>query len=65
VSGLSAHADRSELLRWIRSQPKPPGRIFVTHGEPETSRAFGSLLSKELSVDVVEPELGDRFDLEP
>jgi metallo-beta-lactamase family protein len=65
VSGLSAHADRAELLRWIRSQPKPPRRVFVTHGEPEISRAFASLVSKEFSVDVVAPELGDRFDLEP
>lgn len=65
VSGLSAHADRSELLRWIRSQPQPPRRIFVTHGEPGASRAFARLLSKDLGVEVVEPELGDRFELGP
>jgi len=64
VGGLSAHADRGELVRWVRSQPKPPRKIFVTHGEPSASRAFARLLATDLGVEVVEPELFDRFDLE-
>jgi metallo-beta-lactamase family protein len=64
IGGLSAHADRGELVRWVRSQPKPPRKIFVTHGEPSASRAFARLLATDLGVEVVEPELFDRFDLE-
>jgi metallo-beta-lactamase family protein len=64
IAGLSAHADRSELLRWVRSQPKPPLRIFVTHAEEKASNAFARLLSSELGVKTIEPELGERFDLE-
>ncbi len=64
IGGLSAHADRSELLRWVRSQPKPPRTIFVTHAEEKASSAFARLLKSELGVQAIEPVLGERFDLE-
>jgi metallo-beta-lactamase family protein len=64
INGLSAHADRGELLRWVRSQPKPPRTIFVTHAEEKASNAFAGLLKKELGVRTIEPELGQLFDLE-
>jgi metallo-beta-lactamase family protein len=48
VSGLSAHADRDELLRWCRSCSGTPGRVAVVHGEPESARNFSDLLGKEL-----------------
>jgi metallo-beta-lactamase family protein len=34
LGSLSAHADRGELLGWLGRLPKPPRRVFVTHGEP-------------------------------
>jgi metallo-beta-lactamase family protein len=64
IGGLSAHADRGELLRFLRSQPKPPGTIFVTHAEEKASTAFAKLLKDQLGVRVVEPRHGERFDLE-
>jgi metallo-beta-lactamase family protein len=64
IGGLSGHADRGELLRWLRTQPKPPSTIFITHSEPKASSAFARLLRDELSVRVIEPSLGERFDLE-
>ncbi|MCB1057198.1 MAG: MBL fold metallo-hydrolase, partial [Acidobacteria bacterium] len=33
LQGLSAHADRRDLLRWVQSFPGPPKRIFLNHGE--------------------------------
>jgi metallo-beta-lactamase family protein len=63
IGGLSAHADRGELLRWVRSQPKPPRTIFVTHAEEKASNAFARLLKRELGVRTTEPELGQRFEL--
>ena len=63
IGGLSAHADRGELLRWVRSQPKPPRTIFVTHAEENASSAFARLLTSEIGSRTIEPELGQRFDL--
>lgn len=34
LGSLSAHADRDELLRWVGRLPRPPRRVFLTHGEP-------------------------------
>lgn len=39
LSGLSAHADRDELLRWLRALPTPR-RVALHHGEPEAQSAF-------------------------
>jgi metallo-beta-lactamase family protein len=64
IGGLSAHADRTELLRWVRSQPKPPRRIFVTHAEEKASHAFAQVLSSEFGSADDRAGLGQRFDLE-
>jgi metallo-beta-lactamase family protein len=65
VNGLSGHADRDELIRWIRSGPKPPRAVFVTHGEPEASRALAGLIESAIGARVFIPDLGESFDLDP
>ncbi len=37
---LSAHADRPEILSWLRNFERPPRRTFITHGEPVASDAL-------------------------
>ena len=61
IHGLSAHGDRRELLRWIRSAPTLPKKIYLTHGEPEAMFAFQQLLRDELGggVAVEVPEMGE------
>jgi metallo-beta-lactamase family protein len=39
LSGLSAHADRGELLRWLQALPEPR-RVALHHGEPAAQAAF-------------------------
>ena len=34
IGGLSAHADRSALLGWLKGFERPPGQTWVVHGEP-------------------------------
>lgn len=33
VSGFSAHADHTEVLRWMDGFAHPPERVFCVHGE--------------------------------
>ncbi|MEX1023682.1 MAG: MBL fold metallo-hydrolase [Planctomycetota bacterium] len=61
LTGLSAHADRTELLRWI-GDVVPTRRTFVNHGEPEPARAFAQELGTRGHTAVV-PELGRRYEL--
>lgn len=45
IDALSAHADRSELVRWAGTfAPHAPSRVFLTHGEPEASESIAALL---------------------
>ncbi|HEY4999738.1 MAG TPA: MBL fold metallo-hydrolase RNA specificity domain-containing protein, partial [Usitatibacter sp.] len=40
LEGLSAHADYAEILDWLAGFRSPPGRIFLTHGEPAAAEAL-------------------------
>lgn len=48
LQGLSAHADRDELLRWCRALPAPPRRIFLNHGEDPARKALAAAIADEL-----------------
>ena len=49
ISGLSAHGDRRELLRWCKSCEGRPGKVSVVHGEPDAANAFAETLRRECS----------------
>ena len=63
LNGLSAHADREELLRWLGSAKTPAKNVFVTHGEPEASKALAQRIEEEVGARCFVPGLQDRFDL--
>ena len=44
IGGLSAHADRDDLLNWAGNFKIPPGKVFVAHGEESVSVAFAQSL---------------------
>jgi len=45
IGGLSAHADRDDLLAWAGAFRTPPDKAFVAHGEESVSIGFAGLLS--------------------
>lgn len=63
VSGLSGHADRSGLLRWLGHLPRPPRRTFLTHGEPKSAEALAETLRDDQGWDVATPQLDDAAEL--
>jgi metallo-beta-lactamase family protein len=56
LHGLSAHADRNELLRWLSALAAAPRKVFVTHGEPEAAEQFGEFLRQKTGWKVSVPE---------
>ena len=40
IDSFSAHADYSEILRWLENFERPPRRTFVTHGEATAADAM-------------------------
>jgi metallo-beta-lactamase family protein len=62
VSGLSCHADRGELLRWL-ARLEAPRRVFLTHGEPGPAQAFAQLLRDRRGWKCHVPQLGETHEL--
>lgn len=64
IDGLSAHADRNELLAWVRGAPRPPRAVFLAHGEPEASAAMAAAFEHE-GIPAIVPRLGQAFEYIP
>jgi metallo-beta-lactamase family protein len=56
LDGFSAHADRSELLRWLDQFQAPPQRTFVVHGEPPAAESLAATLRQRHWPSVAVPE---------
>ena len=48
IHGLSAHADRNEMLRWLGSLQRPPSMTYLVHGEPRPAQAMAALIEDRL-----------------
>jgi metallo-beta-lactamase family protein len=62
---FSAHADRSELIRWLGGLPKAPKHLFLVHGEPAASAALQSGVERAFGWHAVVPRYGQRVALLP
>ena len=60
IEGFSAHADRGEILGWLRSATRPPTTAFVVHGEPDAAKALAGGIESELGWQAVCPQLLER-----
>ena len=47
LTGLSGHADREGLLRWVHAFETKPKRVFVVHGDDEVSEIFAHTLTEQ------------------
>ncbi|MEM9672834.1 MAG: MBL fold metallo-hydrolase [Bacteroidota bacterium] len=46
IDGLSAHADKSELLRWVNTLKEYPKRTFLVHGEVDSAEVMQQSLQE-------------------
>jgi metallo-beta-lactamase family protein len=63
LSGVSGHADRDGLLRWLNGFEKKPERVFVTHGDDRVCELFTEYISQELGYTATAPYSGTTYDL--
>lgn len=63
IGGLSAHADRDDLLHWAGCFRSAPGRVFVAHGEESVSLGFAGTLRERLGWDAVVPHAGEPMEV--
>lgn len=63
LEGVSGHADKAGLLKWIGAYEKKPQRVFVVHGEDTVCDDFAKCVQDELGLNSVAPYSGAVFDL--
>ena len=63
LPGVSGHADKAGLIRWLGGFREKPKLIFVNHGDPESADAFTKCLNEELGCKAFAPYSGTSFDL--
>lgn len=64
LGGFSAHADKNGLLKWLSTNKNPKTKVFVVHGEEESSQFFSKLISSEFGFAAYVPQWGEIVDLE-
>jgi metallo-beta-lactamase family protein len=64
LHGLSAHADRDELLRWLTMLSVKPKHIFITHGEASAAEKFRVFLTEKTGFEASVPSYNTRVILE-
>ena len=63
LDALSGHADREEMLAWMKPIASGLKKVFLVHGEPEQQAAFVTAIRERYGLEVVAPERGQSFDL--
>ncbi|WP_142847710.1 MBL fold metallo-hydrolase [Telmatospirillum sp. J64-1] len=65
IEAYSGHADRGELLAWLKARLPVRRALFLCHGEPHSMESLRQGII-EMGLDpelIVTPELGERIDL--
>ena len=63
LATASAHADGGQLMDWLRASPRPPGRVFVVHGELAAADALRERIAHTLRWPAQVPEHGETLTL--
>jgi len=65
INQLSAHAGKSELLRWLSGFQAPPRQTFMVHGEPSGLNGLRDAITSQYHWPVTIPAYLQSFDLNP
>lgn len=60
---FSAHAGKSELLRWLAALQTPPKQTYLTHGEPEAAQSLQKAITDKFQWKSAVARYQDTVDL--
>jgi metallo-beta-lactamase family protein len=63
IGQLSAHAGKSELLRWLSGFKSAPKQTFLVHGEPVALQSLKDAVTSQYHWPVTIPEYKQTIDL--
>ncbi|MDX2359759.1 MAG: MBL fold metallo-hydrolase [Crocinitomicaceae bacterium] len=61
ISSLSAHADQSEIITWLKNLNAEPKKIFLNHGEQHQSDALRVRVDYELGWNCEIPSINQEY----
>ena len=64
LEGFSGHADQDGLFSWLAGFRQKPKQIFLVHGEEDSKKDFGKLISDKLGYDPVVVLGNSEFELD-
>jgi len=59
---LSAHAGKSELMRWLTGLQVPPQQVYLTHGEPAAAQSLQQAITEKFRWRAAVARYLDRVD---
>lgn len=63
LPGMSGHADKEHLTKWIGAFTSKPKKVFVVHGEESAAVGFAQHVEETFGYEAVAPYSGDAYDL--
>ena len=63
MAGVSGHADRAGLMRWLSGFECVPDHVFVVHGEDTVCTDFASFIKQQFGFEADAPYSGSIYDL--
>ena len=63
LDGMSAHADQSEILRWLRGFTRPPKTTYLVHGEVTAMEALKTQIVDGLQWRVEIPQMHETVEV--
>jgi metallo-beta-lactamase family protein len=63
LDGLSAHADREGIFRWLAGFRRAPRQVYVVHGEPIASQNLAAAIGSRLGWTAEVPSEGQVIEL--
>jgi metallo-beta-lactamase family protein len=64
MDSYSAHADRSEIMAWLKLFRRFPRKVFLNHGEAPACSSLAEDIRKLFGAEVVVPALGETVELD-
>jgi metallo-beta-lactamase family protein len=63
IDSMSAHADSTEILQWLKTFRQPPERTYLVHGEPVSQTVLKQTIEKTLGWSVHIPQHGEKVEV--
>lgn len=61
ITSLSGHADRNEILNWLKESKQNFKRVFINHGEPQPANSLARKIRDEFGWDVEVPQYRSKY----